>query len=71
MALTVKQYDALEHAITRGLRIAAIRRGKELVVVPERLILRDRREGIAARHPSTGAPLTLWLDDLEGVELVR
>ncbi len=71
MQLTVKQYDALEHAIARGLRISVYRRGTEYVVVPERLVHRGRRECIEARHPTTGDHLTLWLDEADGLELVR
>ncbi|MBI2407002.1 MAG: hypothetical protein HYV19_01685 [Gemmatimonadetes bacterium] len=71
MHLTVKQYDALEHAIARGSRIAVFRRGTEYVVIPERLVLRNRRECVEARHPTTGDHLTLWLDEVDGVELVR
>lgn len=71
MQLSVKEYDALEHAIARGQRIAVFRRGTEFVVIPERLVLRNRRECIEARHPTTGDQLTLWLDETESLELVR
>ena len=71
MQLTVKQYDDLEHAISRGHRIAIFRRGTEFLVVPERLVLRGRRECIEARHPTTGDHLTLWLDETDSVEIVR
>jgi hypothetical protein len=71
MHLTVKQYDALEQAIARGSRIAVFRRGTEYMVIPERLVLRNRRECVEARHPTTGDHLTLWLDEVDGVELVR
>ncbi|MBW7932933.1 MAG: hypothetical protein H3C62_04830 [Gemmatimonadaceae bacterium] len=71
MHLTVKQYDALEHAIAHGQRICAFRRGTEFVVIPERLVLRNRREAIEARHPTTGDHLTLWLDEVDALELVR
>lgn len=71
MQLTVKQYDALEQAISRGHRIAVFRRGTEFLVIPERLVLRDRRECIEARHPTTGDHLTLWLDETDSVEVVR
>jgi hypothetical protein len=69
--LTVKQYDALEHAISRGQRISVFRRGTEFLVIPERLVLRNRRECIEARHPTTGDHLTLWLDETDSVEVVR
>ena len=69
--LTVAQYDALESAIRDGARIAVWRRGSEFVVIPERLVLRGRREAIEARHPTTGHPLTLWVDEAETIEVVR
>ncbi len=71
MQLTVRQYDTLEQAITRGERIAVYRRGTEYVVIPERLVLRNRRECIEARHPTTGDHLVLWLDETDRVEVVR
>jgi transcriptional antiterminator Rof (Rho-off) len=69
--LSVKQYDAIERAITHGQRIAVYRRGTEFIVIPERLVLRNRRECVEARHPTTGDHLTLWLDELDALELVR
>jgi hypothetical protein len=69
--MTVKQYDALEQAIARGQRIAIFRRGTEYLVIPERLVLRGRRECIEARHPTTGASMVLWIDEVDGVEVVR
>jgi hypothetical protein len=71
MSLTVRQYDALEHAIARGQRIAVTRRGTEFVVIPERLVQRSRRECVEARHPTTGDHLTLWLDEVDALEVVR
>jgi hypothetical protein len=69
--LSVKQYDALEHAITRGQRISVFRRGTEFVVIPERLVLKGRRECIEAHHPTTGDHLTLWIDEADTVEVLR
>ena len=71
MHLTVRQYDARENAIARGQRIAVSRRGTEFVVIPERLALRNRRECVEARHPTTGDHLTLWLDEVDALEVVR
>ncbi|MBM3907001.1 MAG: hypothetical protein FJ363_02870 [Gemmatimonadetes bacterium] len=71
MHLTVRQYDALEQAITRGQRIAVTRRGTEFVVIPERLVMRNRRECVEARHPTTGDHLSLWLDEVDALEVVR
>ncbi|MCX5761732.1 MAG: hypothetical protein NTW72_09530 [Gemmatimonadetes bacterium] len=71
MQLSVKQYDALERAITDGRRISVFRRGTEFLVIPERLVLRQRRECIEARHPTTGDHLTIWIDEADSVEIVR
>ena len=66
--LTVKQYDAVEAAIRNGTRIAVRRRGMEVVVVPDRLVIRSRREAIEARHPTTGEPMVIWLVEAESIE---
>ena len=71
VTLTVVQYDRLEHAIIKGLRLAFTRRGTEYLVIPERLRIDDGREVIMARHPSTGHRLELFIDELDGVESVR
>jgi len=68
--LTPKEFDRLERAIEDGRRIAVIRQGRELVVVPMRLRVQAGREIIEARHPTTGESITLRLDDLDGLEVV-
>jgi hypothetical protein len=68
---SVKQYDALERAISHGQRISVFRRGTEFMVIPERLVLRERRECVEARHPTTGDRIILWLDEIDAVEVVR
>ena len=70
MQLTHEQYDALERAITDKRRIAVMRRGTEYVVVPARIAVERGREAIHARHPS-GTLMTLYLDELESLEVVR
>jgi hypothetical protein len=69
--LTVREYDALEDAIRHGRRIVVWRRGTEFLVIPDRLMMRGRREAIEARHPTTGQPLTLWVDEADSIEVVR
>jgi hypothetical protein len=69
--LTVAQYDALEAAIRDKSRIVVRRRGTEYTVIPQRLVLRGRREVIEAQHPTTGQPLELWVDEADGLEVVR
>ena len=68
---THKQYDALERAITSGSRISAYRRGTEFVVVPQRLRVIRGREAIEATHPTTGEAITLYLDEVQSIEVVR
>jgi hypothetical protein len=69
--LTHKQYDALERAIVDSRRIAVQRRGTEYIVVPTRLGLTDGREALEARHPTTGEPITLYIDELDAIDVVR
>ena len=68
--LSVEQYDALERAVTKQQRVMIMRRGTEYLVIPERLTLIKGREAILARHPSTGASLTLFLDEADALEVV-
>jgi hypothetical protein len=69
--LTTKQYDALERAITDGRRIAVYRRGTEFIVVPTRLRTTGGREALEATHPTTGEHLTLYVDEIDSMEVVR
>lgn len=69
--LSVKQYDALEQAVTKQQRVMVMRRGTEYLVIPQRLTLIRGREAIIARHPSTGASLTLYLDETDSLEVVK
>ena len=68
--LTAAQYDALERAIADGRRLSVWRRGTEYLVVVDRLRLNDGREALEAHHPTTGDRLTLFIDELEGIEVV-
>ena len=69
--MTHDQYDALERAVTNGTRIAVYRRGTEYLVIPLALRLREGRELIEARNPTTGDSMTLYLDELDAIEVVR
>ncbi|HVE78394.1 MAG TPA: hypothetical protein VNA89_06015 [Gemmatimonadaceae bacterium] len=69
--LTHRDYDALERAIVLGERIAVFRRGTEYVVVPSRLRVAGGREAIEATHPTTGEPITLYVDELDSLQVVR
>ena len=68
--LTAAQYDKLERAITDGRRLSVWRRGTEFVIVVDRLRVTGGREALEAHHPTTGDPLTLYIDELEGIEVV-
>jgi hypothetical protein len=71
MPLTVVQYDRLERAITENLRVVVRRRGREVMVIPERLRIDNGREVIVTRHPSTGHRMELFIDELDSVEEVK
>lgn len=68
--LTVAQYDALEVAIRDGRRVIVRRRHQDVIVIPERLVIRNRREAIEAHHPTTGDHLIIWIDEAESFEVV-
>jgi hypothetical protein len=68
--LTVRQYDALESAITHGRRIAIRRRGTEYIGVPQKLWSEGNREAVSILHPTTGELVTIFLDDIERIEVV-
>ena len=65
-----QDYDVLERAILGGQRIAVRRRGTEYLLVPSELHLLGGREAIEARNPTTGDSLTLYLDDIDSIEVV-
>ena len=69
--LTTRQYDALERAILRGTRIVVfLQRGSEYIVIPKRLESAGRREALHAVHPTTGDAIVLYLDEVDGLEVV-
>ena len=68
--LSHEQYDRLERAVTRGERVAVYRRGTEYIVIPLALRVRDGREVLEARNPTTGDALSLFLDELDAIDMV-
>ncbi len=68
--LTAAQYDALERAIADRRRLSVWRRGTEFLVVVDRLRVTGGREALEAHHPTTGDSLILYIDELEGIEVV-
>lgn len=71
MQLTTKQYNLLERAVNERMRIAVYRRGSEFVVRAESLGLRAGREAIETVQPTTGDRMTLYLDEIDGFEVVN
>ena len=70
--LTHAQYDALERAVVDGTRIVVTRSGRrESVLVPLSLGMRDGREAIEARNPTTGLDMTIYLDEVDAIEVVK
>ena len=68
--LSAAQYDALERAIADRRRLSVWRRGSEFLIVVDRLRVTGGREALEAHHPTTGDRLTLYIDELEGIEVV-
>ncbi len=63
-------YERLEKAVTFGRRISVFRRGTEFLVVPIAIETALGRELIRARHPSTGDKLSLFVDEIDGFEVI-
>jgi hypothetical protein len=68
--LTHRQYDAIESAIIHRRRLSVFRRGTEYVVVPKRLRMEGSREAIDSIHPTTGEEITIYLDEMDNIEVV-
>ena len=68
--LTHRQYDALESAITHGRRISVRRRGSEYVGIPKKLWSEGQREAMSLLHPTTGELITIYLDEIDRLEVV-
>jgi len=68
--LNSAQYDALERAIANGRRLSLWRRGTEFLVIVDRMRTSGGREALEAHHPTTGDKLTLYIDELEGIEVI-
>ena len=70
--LTHTQYDALERAVVNGTRIIVRRTGRrESILIPLSLGIREGREAIEARNPTTGHEMRIYLDEVDGIEVVR
>lgn len=70
--LTHEQYEILERAVVNGTRVAVYRTsGREIVVVPLKLSARNGRELIQTRNPTSGHDMTIYLDDIDRLEVVK
>jgi hypothetical protein len=68
---TTRDYDRLERAITDRGRIQVMRRGSQLVLIPERLRTDFGEEVLSARHLGTGERMEIPLADIDAFEVVR
>ena len=68
--LNHRQYDALESAITHGKRISIRRRGTEYVGIPKKLWTEGQREAVSILHPTTGEEITVYLDEIDRLDVV-
>lgn len=68
--LSPKKYDQLERAVQDRKRIAVVRQGRELVVVPRRIFVREGREILEVTHPSTGDLIDLVIDFVDSLEIL-
>ena len=68
--LNAAQYDALESAIANGRRLSVWRRGNEYIIIVDRLRVTGGREALEAHHPTTGDKLVMYIDELEGIEVI-
>jgi len=70
MQLSTAQYNLLERAIAKSMRIAVFRRGSEYIVIPKRLTVKTGREAMETRQPSTGDDMLIFLDEIDAFEVV-
>jgi hypothetical protein len=63
-------YDRLEQAIVERNRISLIRRGAQLVILPERLRTQWGEEVLTARHPLTGDRMEVPLDEIDRFDVI-
>ena len=68
--LSPKDYDKLERAVVDRRRIAVVRQGRETILVPRRMFMRDGREVIEATHPTTGDPIDIIIDFVDSLEVL-
>ncbi len=68
--LTHRQYDSLESAIAHGRRVSIYRRGTEFIGIPKRFSSKGQREAVEMLHPTTGEEITVFLDEIDRLDVV-
>ena len=68
--LTPSDYDRLERAVADRKRIAIVRQGRETVVMPRRIFVRNGREILEATHPTTGDVIEVVIDLVDSLEVL-
>ena len=68
--LTTRQYDALEAAVTHSRRVSVYRRGTEYIGIPQKIWQDGRREAVSILHPTTGEMITVYLDEVEHLDVL-
>ncbi len=68
--LTTRQYDALEAAVTHSRRVSVYRRGTEYIGIPQKIWQDGRREAVSILHPTTGELITVYLDEIEYLDVL-
>ncbi|HEY4129821.1 MAG TPA: hypothetical protein VGM50_04360 [Gemmatimonadaceae bacterium] len=72
--LTHEQYEILERAVVKGTRVSLRRNGqgrREFVVIPTALRMRNGREVIEVRNPTTGFQVEIFVDEISALEPVK
>lgn len=68
--LTTRQYDALEAAVTHSRRVSVYRRGTEYIGIPQKIWQDGTREAVSILHPTTGELITVYLDEIEYLDVL-
>ncbi|HEY4306215.1 MAG TPA: hypothetical protein VGM82_17210 [Gemmatimonadaceae bacterium] len=67
--LTHNDYEILERALAKGTRVRVRRRGRQdYLITPLGFRASGGRELIETRNPTTGHPLTIFLDEVDSIE---
>lgn len=67
--LSVREYDAIERAVSRGTRLTFVRRGSPYPIIAGQLIVANGREAVVGTHPTSGEILTVFLDEIDAISV--